>query len=121
MKVLYVLYLHKDTARTSLVNNAIQCNISRYASPTYEGQITKKRCPYNKVPASDSSNVCTELLPGPNFTALLLKQKILLRYLLLSRNEQDSNHKLAGNLYMVSIILLCLANFLSLKGTGHLK
>ena len=46
----------------------------------------------------------------------LLKQKMLLNNCLLGRNEQDTSHKLymwhgslAGNLILVSIILLCLA------------
>ncbi len=53
---------------------------------------------------------------GPNFIELL-KQKIMLNNFLLSRNEQDTSHKLytghgslAGNLILVSKILLCLAN-----------
>ena len=60
-------------------------------------------------------------MPGPNFIELL-KQKILLNNFLLSRNEQDTSHKLfmlhsifAGNPVLISIIWLCLTNFLCFK------
>ena len=48
---------------------------------------------------------------GPNFIELL-KQKIFLNIFLVSRNEQDTSHKLylwhgilAGNLFLISVIL----------------
>ena len=55
-------------------------------------------------------------IPGHNFIELL-KQKILLNKYLLSRNEQNASYKLyrlgslAGNLFLVSNVLLRLATF----------
>ena len=59
-------------------------------------------------------NVYFDSKPGPSFIELL-KQKILLSNWLLNRNKQDTSHKLylwhdslAGNLILISSILLCL-------------
>ena len=61
--------------------------------------------------------VITKAIPGLNFIELL-KQRIVLNMFLLSKNKQDTSHKLymgfgslAGNLIPVSIILMCLATF----------
>ena len=56
------------------------------------------------------------ILSNFSFAQELLKQKTFLNNCLLSRNEQDTNHNLhmwngclAGNLILLSIILLCLS------------
>ena len=57
--------------------------------------------------------------PQPNFIELLLKAETIAQYFFcFSKNEQDTSHNLhmwqgslAGNLILLSIILLCLATF----------
>ena len=71
--------------------------------------------------SGDGNNINREMtsfmVHGPNFIELL-KQKLVLVTLLLSRKEHDTSHKLymyhgslTGNLILVSINLLCLAVF----------
>ena len=66
----------------------------------------KNILPYKSIPTT-----------GPNFIELLM-QRTQLKNSLISKNEQDTSHKLylwhgslAGNLILVSVNVLCLATY----------